>query len=431
MILWRPYTQMLSAEPPTPLLSAQGSYLYTKDGRAIFDGISSWWLITHGHGQNEIADAIAQQSKKLEQVVFANFTHEPAEELAELLGSLLPHQLNSLFLSDNGSTAVEVAMKMAYQFTTQSGQPQRTKFVSFTHSYHGDTCGAMSVSGDSAFTKPYNGMRFEILRAAQGMSVQDPLSVWISSFEKMMASKGSEIAAVLLEPLLQGAGGMIVWPIEAVQKIYDISKKHGALVIFDEVMTGFGRTGTMFAFEQINRIPDLLCLSKGITGGFLPLGATVTTHDIYSAFLSPHVDKMLFHGHSYTGNALSCAAACANLKLFKKMNFSLHLSALTAAHSKALQKLSEHQSLKEVRVCGTIGVVELSQVSIYGNSLSAKIQKEALKLNLFIRPLGNTIYLMPPYSSTPDEIAWAWSQIDNILKSACIIFLATACHFIY
>lgn len=415
MILWRPYTQMLSAQPPTPLLSAQGSYLYTKEGRALFDGISSWWLITHGHGHKEIAEAIAQQSKKLEQVVFANFTHEPAEELAELLGSFLPRQLNSLFLSDNGSTAVEVAMKMAYQFAAQTGKPQRTKFISFTHSYHGDTCGAMSVSGDSSFTKPYNGMRFEILRAEQGRSIQDPLSVWVSSFEKMMESKGSEIVAVLLEPLLQGAGGMIVWPIEAVQKIYDISKKHGAFVIFDEVMTGFGRTGSMFAFEQTHRIPDFLCLSKGITGGFLPLGATVTTHDIYSAFLSPHIDKMLFHGHSYTGNALSCAAACANLKLFRKMNLTQQLSALTTAHTIALQKLSEYHSLKEVRVCGTIGVLELPQVSYYGNSFSATIQREALKLNLFIRPLGNTIYLMPPYSTTPEEIAWAWAQVDNVL----------------
>lgn len=415
MNLWRPYTQMLSAQPPIPLLSARGSYLQTQDGRAIFDGISSWWLITHGHGQKEITEAIAQQAEKLEQVVFANFTHEPAEELAELLGSLLPNPLSSLFLSDNGSTAVEVAMKMAFQFAAQTGQPQRTKFVAFTQSYHGDTCGAMSVSGDSSFTKPYHGMRFEILRAEQGQSIQNSLSAWISSFEKIMDSHGSEIAAVLLEPLLQGAGGMIVWPIEAVQKIYDLSKKYGALVIFDEVMTGFGRTGSMFAFEQIQRTPDLLCLSKGITGGFLPLGATIATAEIYNAFLSVQTDKMLFHGHSYTGNALSCAAASANLKLFKKMNLLQHLSLLSAAHTKALQKISKHHVLKEVRVCGTVGVLELSHESTYGNSFSAEIQKKALKHNLFIRPLGNTIYLMPPYSSTPEDIAWAWSQIDDLL----------------
>jgi len=422
MILWRPYTQMQSSSPPILLDSAKGSFLYTKNGRKIFDGISSWWLITHGHGQEDIVEAIAKQAEKLEQVVFSNFTHEPAEELSELLESFLPKDLSSLFLSDNGSTAVEVAMKMAYQFAIQTGKPKKSKFVAFTHSYHGDTCGVMSVSATSAFNKPYKGMLFEVLRADQGTSMTDPLSQWVHSFKKIMEAQGNEVCAVLLEPLIQGAGGMIQWPIEAIQQIYDIAKSHDCLVIFDEVMTGFGRTGTMFAFEQIKRTPDLLCLSKGITGGFLPLGATIASKEIYTAFLSHDVDKMLFHGHSYTGNALSCAAACANLKLFKKINFIQIISKMANAHRESLKNISNHPLIQKSNVCGSIATINLNHSNKYGNSISREIQKMALQLNLFIRPLGNTIYLMPPYCSTPEEITTAWSKLNTILNSNIELF---------
>jgi adenosylmethionine-8-amino-7-oxononanoate aminotransferase len=416
MKIWRPYTQMLRSNP-LKVEKAHGAFIKTPDGRKIFDGISSWWLITHGHGRIEIAEAIAQQAKICEQVVFANFTHEPAEELAELLAEFLPPNLSTLFFSDNGSTAVEVAMKMAFQFQTLNGKHSKNKFLSFEKAYHGDTCGAMSVSAQSPFTNPFGKMTFDVLYARQGTSIYDPLEKWTSHFSEIVNERGHEICAVIIEPLLQGAGGMIVWPLLAINRICQIAKDNDILVIFDEVMTGFGRTGSMFAFEQCNADFDFLCLSKGLTGGFLPMGLTVTTSAIYEAFCDEKNDKTFYHGHSFTGNALSSAAAVANLKIFKQFPLEKVAKSFVEIHKNSLQQFSDIIAVKEIRTCGTVGILELQNGPEYGSDFSYRMQKLALEKNLFIRPLGNVIYLMPPYCALESDIENSWEIIRDLLTS--------------
>jgi adenosylmethionine-8-amino-7-oxononanoate aminotransferase len=406
---------MKNGTSPLMLDHAEGTYLYTRDGRKIFDGISSWWLITHGHAQPEIAEAIALQAYRLEQSVFANFTHDPAEELKDILGELLPCPLSQLFFSDNGSTAVEVAMKMAHQYMAQIGSPNKTKFVTFTNSYHGDTCGAMSVSGKGPFNRAYQKLQFDVLRAKQGRSINDPIETWTKDFETILDQRKHEICAVLIEPLIQGAGGMIVWPVEAVKKIVDLARQSNVLVIFDEVMTGFGRTGTLFAFEQVERTPDFLCLSKGLTGGFLPMGLTVTTEQIFEAFFDIATDKMFFHGHSFTGNALSCSAAVANLKLFSKLDYSKRAGEIQKAHHRGLASLKIKLPEVESRICGTIGILELNRQSQYGDKFSQIVHQKMLENNIFIRPLGNVIYLMPPFCIDAQNVEFIWSVLSEIL----------------
>ncbi len=405
-------------------MSAQAAHLHLADGRRVLDGISSWWVITHGHCHPQIVEALRIQSEKLEQVVFANFIHESAERLTHHLGELLPPSLSSVFFSDNGSTAVEAAMKMAYQFWQQSDSPSKNKFLAFTRSYHGDTCGAMSVTADGAYTQAYHGLRFEVIRCEQGERSNDSLELWMSDFREKIATQHYEIAAVILEPLVQGAGGMIVWPKAAVQEIIQLCRSHDVLVIFDEVMTGFGRTGTLFAFEQIDLTPDFLCLSKGVTGGFLPLGLTITTDRIYDAFLSPSTSRMLFHGHSFTGNALSCAAACANLELFRSGAVLKQIETLTMSHQKGIAALCKNVDVVDTRVLGAIGAVELrvppsaeDRHAKYGNPHSRLLFQRCLNESLYLRPLGNIVYLMPPYCTSTDELEWAWSVVAKAARN--------------
>lgn len=411
MKIWRPYTQMFQALAPEKISHASGSYLYLSDGRKVLDGISSWWLITHGHCHPLISEAIEQQTKKLHQVVFANFIHEPAEQFIDALSSFLPEKLSAAFFSDNGSTAVEAAMKMAYQYCQQTNRTQKKKFVSFTHSYHGDTCGAMSVTADGTYTTAYQGLRIEVIRCKQGERSSDPPEGWLRDIRHTLETRHHEIAAVIIEPLLQGAGGMVAWTPEVVQTICNLCKQYDVLVIFDEVMTGFGRTGSMFAFEQVGFVPDFLCLSKGITGGFLPLGLTVTIDGIYEAFLSQESSKMLFHGHSFTGNAISCAAACANLEIFRTTNVLEKISDLKTAHERGIRKLKEKNSLRDSRIIGSIGAVELNLENAYGGNFSKSLFQYCLKKGLFIRTLGNVVYLMPPYCTTSQEVEDAWQLL--------------------
>ena len=275
----------------------------------------------------------------------------------------------------------------------------------------------MSVSAKSVFTNPYGKMCFDVLRARQGEHTNDPIEKWIMDFENIIQLHSEEICAVLLEPLLQGAGGMIKWPAEAIELICQKAREKNILVIFDEVMTGFGRTGSMFAFEQTKIVPDLLCLSKGLTGGFLPMGLTISTEEIYEAFLDSSTDKMFFHGHSFTGNALSCAAAVANLKIFQNKDIIQNLSQIKKTHELSLEKISKEIPLKETRVCGSVGVLELSTDSCYGNIFSKKLNELTIEQDLFIRPLGNVVYLMPPFCSTSSEVESAWQIIEHsILK---------------
>jgi len=416
--IWRPYTQERIAAPPVELVKASGAHLFTKSGQKLLDGISSWWLITHGHCHPRITEAIASQAAKMDQVIFANFTHEPAEELAEQLIQITPPDLTRVFLSDNGSTAVEVALKMALQACSQLGQPNKQMFVTFEHAYHGDTVGAMSVSGDSVFNRPYGKTLFQTIKAKQTTLSTAPTKDYVSDFEHIIEEHHEEIAGVILEPLIQGAGGMIFWPPDAVKQIASLCHKHDVLLIFDEVMTGFGRTGKMLALDHIGVTPDFLCLSKGLTGGSLPLSVTMTTEKIYGAFLDSKKDKMFFHGHSFTGNPISCAAAVANFQVFKENNFTRNLELIEAAHNRSLEKLKHKLSIRDARVCGTVAAFNLpTESDSYLSSALDRLTTVTLESGLFIRPLGNTIYLMPPFCTTQDEVETAWSVIgDAILK---------------
>jgi len=416
--LWRPYTQEKTAAPPIEISNAKGSYLYAKSGQKIFDGISSWWLITHGHCHPEIVNAIQKQSAKLDQVTFANFTHEPAEELAEILIKITPPELTKVFLSDNGSTAVEAALKMALQACAQNGSERKQKFLAFDSAYHGDTVGAMSVSGSSPFNKPYEKTLFEVIRARQPSSSCASAEEYTRDFERLMEEHHLALAGVIVEPLVQGAGGMIFWPEEAVRRIAACCKRFEVYLIFDEVMTGFGRTGKMFAMDRLGVVPDFVCLSKGLTGGNLPLAATLTREKIFQAFLSEEKSRMFFHGHSFTGNPISCAAAVANIKIFAKENTLENSQRLERAHRDQLNTIGKHFPISDPRVCGTIGAFDLSpnfSKESYLAPFSRRFMELALEKGLFVRPLGTTLYLMPPFCSTSSDLESSWEVIRETL----------------
>ena len=393
---------------------AKDTKLFLSNGREIIDAISSWWVITHGHSHPRIVEAIREQSTAFDQVLFGNFSHRPAEELVETLQELLPKELGHFFFSDNGSTAVEAALKMALGMAKAKGEQRRNRFISFEHSYHGDTAGAMSVGGESIFTKPYREMLFEVIHAQQGT---DP-ETFIDNFTSKMEQWGDRVAAVIFEPLIQGAGGMIVWPVPVLQKAVKIAKNHGALVIFDEVMTGFGRTGKNFAFEHLSGLlPDILCLSKGLTGGMLPLALTVAVPAVYQSFLAPEREKMFFHGHSFTANPLACRAAQAACSLMKDPVLKEKWQKIHNINSANIAKYKNHPKVLESRICGTMAALELQEANRgYSSTLAPALTKMALEQGVFLRPLGNVLYILPPYCITEEELNQVWETIATCLE---------------
>jgi len=401
-VVWHPYTQMLAAPAPIAVARAEGVWLCTEDGRRILDGISSWWVNIHGHSHPKLNAALAAQARELEHVVFAGCTHRPAVELAERLVALLPQGLARVFYSDNGSTAVEVALKLAVQYWRNLGQTKRRTFVTLHNSYHGDTVGAMSASEDSVFTRAFSPLLFPVARASG-----------LAEIEQKLRDSPETVAAVLIEPMLQGAGGMIVWPKEFVAGVRQLCDRYETLLIADEVLTGFGRTGKMFACEHAGITPDILCLSKGLTAGYLPLGVTATTARIYEAFLSDDRTKTFFHGHSYTANPLACAVALASLDLFREEPVLQRVVRLEAQLRDGFARLS---SRGDVRVIGGVGAVELaSDRPGYLDQSGPRLAAAFLKRGLLLRPLGNVVYFMPPYCITESEAAWALDQIAAVL----------------
>jgi len=429
--LWHPYTQMMLAPPPLPIVRGQGVYLYTEDGRKILDGISSWWVNIHGHSHPRLNAALARQAGELEHVLFAGCTHRPAVELAEALLAVLPSGLTRVFYSDNGSTAVEVALKMAYQYWQNLGQPQRRTFITLHHAYHGDTVGAMSVSEESAFTTPFKGLLFATSRAASPYCYRCPMGLkrescridCLSDVERALSEEGRNVAAVIVEPMLQGAGGMIVWPAEFLSGIRKLCDQYGTLMIADEVLTGFGRTGRMFACEHADVSPDIICLSKALSAGYLPLGATATTEGIYKAFLSDDRSKTFFHGHSYTANPLACAVALESLKIFRDEDVLAGVNALERQLKLKLEPLRALQHVGDVRVIGGVGVVELMRdhasgaTTGYLDRIGPLLTAEFLQRGLLLRPLGNVLYFMPPYVISEEETDWATDQIAEVLEN--------------
>jgi adenosylmethionine-8-amino-7-oxononanoate aminotransferase len=403
-VVWHPYTQMKTAPPPLPIVRGQGVYLFTEDGQKLLDGTSSWWVNIHGHAHPRLNQAIAEQAKKIEQVIFAGATHEPAVELAERLVGILPAGLTRIFYSDNGSTAVEVSLKMALQYWQNRGNPERRRIVALRHAYHGDTIGAMSVSDESVFTQPFASLLFPVDRV-------DP-----SQLEEHLLDHGERVAAVIVEPMLQGAGGMIMWPAEALGRVRELCYRHGVLMIADEVLTGFGRTGRMFACEHAAVTPDIMCLSKALTAGYLPMAATAVTNAVYDAFLSDDRMKTFFHGHSFTANPLACAVALASLDLLEEGNVLARIGRLERQLRDGLTRLAALPHVADVRVLGGVGVVELRASGGYLDELGPRLYNAFLERGLLLRPLGNIVYFMPPYVITDAEVDWVMECIGDVVK---------------
>jgi adenosylmethionine---8-amino-7-oxononanoate aminotransferase len=429
--LWHPYTQMHTAPRPLAVKRGKGTYLYLEDGRRVLDGISSWWVNIHGHCHPKLNEALASQAGVLEHVLFAGCTHRPAVELAEQLIEILPPGISRVFYSDNGSTAVEAALKMAYQYWQNRGEMQRSTFIALQHGYHGDTVGAMSISADSPFTLPFSPLLFSATRSQAPYCYRCPLNLdrascnidCLKDLERCLRSKGNEVAAVIIEPMLQGAGGMIVWPVEFLAGVRRLCHQYGTLLIADEVLTGFGRTGRMFACEYASVGPDIICLSKALTAGYMPMGVTATTESIYEAFLSDDRSKTFFHGHSYTANPLSCAVALASLALFRTENVLDRIAALERRLRAGLEPLAALEHVGNVRVIGGVGIIELVHDKLtrsaggYLDHSGPPLAAEFLRRNLLLRPLGNVLYFMPPYVIEEKEVDWAIGQIKEVLET--------------
>jgi adenosylmethionine---8-amino-7-oxononanoate aminotransferase len=416
--LWYPYHAAKTAPAPLMVKSAAGAWLELADGRRLLDCISSWWVNTYGHGHPRIARGIYEQAQVLEQVIFSGFTHEPAEQLAEKLTGVLGSGLDRVFYSDNGSTAVEVALKMAYQYWVNRGQPRST-FLSFSGAYHGDTFGAMAVGARSIFSEVFGSLLFQVETVAypdtwQGdLTVADREAMVLQEIEIVLAQ--GQCAGMILEPLVQGAGGMRMSRPEFLQALRRLADEYQTLLIFDEVMTGFGRTGGNFAFQVAGAAPDIICLSKGITGGFLPFAVTVCREKIYEAFYSEDPLHTLYHGHSYTANPLGCAAALVGLELLAE--FRPSFETMADRHWQHLEKLQDHPLVHRTRVRGTIAALEIGgdRSQGYLNKVGMKVRELGLSQGLLLRPLGNVLYLLPPYCITPEELDFTYVGISKIL----------------
>lgn len=425
--LWHPFTQEGTEAPPPVIRSAKGVYLETQDGRRILDAISSWWVNIHGHAHPAIAEAVARQAAQLEHVLFAGFSHAPAEELAARLAKVVPRPLRHVFFSDDGSTAVEVALKLALQYWANSGRPQKRKIVALEHAYHGDTAGAMSVSDDSPFTTPFETMRFPVLRAHSAYCAHCPVGLTratcriecLNKLERMLSEQAGEIAAVIVEPLLQGAGGMIVHPEEFLAGVRKLTADHDVLLIADEVLTGFGRTGRMFACERAGVVPDLMCVAKGLTGGFLPLAATFATDRVHDAFTGGDASRTFFHGHSYTANPTACAAANASLQIFETEPVFERIAAIEKVHAARLPAFAGHPRVADVRRIGSVAAIELAVPDAgYLSSLRPRLYAYYLSRGVLLRPLGNVVYILPPYVIRPDELNFVYDVIQDSLAVA-------------
>jgi adenosylmethionine-8-amino-7-oxononanoate aminotransferase len=377
--------------------SADGIYLYGIDGDIYMDGVSSLWVNVHGHRHARIDAALKKQVDKLSHSTFLGLSNTPAIELAKRLVEIAPEGLKKVFYSDNGSTAVEIAIKMAYQYWQNTGLKKKTHLVHLSNSYHGDTLGSVSVGGIDLFHKVYRKLIFKtIALKGQGWEAVEEL-------EKLLKSRSNSIAALVVEPLLQGAAGMLVWPEGILKKMRELTRKYNVFLIADEVATGFGRTGKMFACEHEGVTPDFLCLAKGITGGYLPLAATLTTQKVYEGFLFDYKDqKTFFHGHTYTGNPLACAAALANLEVFQKERTLAKLGPKIKFLAKSLKMFYNLPSVTDVRQKGFMAGIELK--GRIEDRVGAKVCQRVRKYGVILRPLGNVIVLMPPLSISIEEL---------------------------
>ena len=431
--LWHPYTQMKDCElfPPILIERAEGVKVYDDRGNFYYDTISSWWSNVHGHNHPKIKQAIKEQLDKIEHILFAGFTHKPAILLAEKLIQITPKSLSRVFFSDNGSTAVETALKMSFQYWQNIGRKKKQRFVCLDYGYHGDTIGAMSVSGLSLFNRRFRPLLFPSFRLPSPYCYRCPMEKkrdrcaieCAEPVERLLRERGEEICALILEPLLLGAGGMIVYPKEYLKKVRRITYAYNVHLIVDEIATGFGRTGKMFACEYADIEPDLLCLSKGITAGYLPLGATLSTEEIYQAFYAEYKEKKTFyHGHTYTANPLSCSAGLASLQVFSEEKVLSRISKIIPFFQRELKKMKELACVGDVRGIGMIGAMELVQDKKrkkrfeFAQRIGFKIYQRGLERQIILRPLGDVIYLFLPLCISKKEIEEILDRCYVLLK---------------
>lgn len=418
--IWHPFTQHQTERDPVGIASASGAVMKDIEGREILDLISSWWTITHGHAHPGIVKAIADQAATMSHVMFSGFTHEPAVQLAEGLAATLGAPLSRVFFSDNGSTSIEVALKIAYQYWRNRGEEDRSKFIAFEGAYHGDTFGAMAVGKGSGFFSLYDDLLTEVLVAPYAPtylgdeSVEETEDTAIAALEEIIERSGHEVAGLIIEPLFQGAGGMRFCRPGFIRRVTETARRAGILVIFDEVAAGFGRTGSLFAHQQCDVKPDLICLSKGLTAGMLPLSVTVMGDDIFSVFCDEDFAKALAHGHSFTGNPLAAAVAVKSLSLFEEEATLDKIAEIERSHRLFAASLARHDEACRVRVCGSLLAFDLaSEEGTYKSKASLMLRDFYLSKGFNIRPLGPVVYLMPPYCITEAQLSRAY---DGLLQ---------------
>ena len=403
------------------MVKGKDALLWDDKGNTYIDAISSWWVSIHGHGNPYIAQKIYEQALRLEHVIFTGFTHEPAVILAERLLPLLPGTFSRIFYSDNGSTAVEVAIKMAVQYwknvrtTGVDNQRSRKKILALHNSYHGDTFGSMSISERSVFTAAFQDYLFEPI------FIDAPNAENIGRLQDLLRRQGEEIACFIYEPLLQGAGGMCVYEAAALDQLLEAAKEQGILCIADEVMTGFGRTGKLFAGDYLRQRADIICLSKGLTGGTLAMGVTAATEKVFDAFLSDDRRKTLFHGHSFTANPLACTAALASLDLLQEEGSESRLRRINEQHTAFAGKLKQYPIVRNVRILGTVIAFEISIGDDgYINPAGLDLTQRALEKGVYLRPLGNTVYIMPPYCITEKEMDQVYTFLVQYIEGKIV-----------
>ncbi|MBT1704988.1 adenosylmethionine--8-amino-7-oxononanoate transaminase [Chryseosolibacter indicus] len=412
--IWHPFTSLKGADDPILIESGEGVYLKTHDGKKIIDAVSSWWVNIHGHSHPAIAKAIAEQALKLEHVIFAGFTHEPAIKLSENVLTILPDNQSKIFFSDNGSTAVEVGIKMALQYWHNQGI-ERKKIIAIDGAYHGDTFGAMSVGERSIFTAPFQDHLFQTIFIDFPNAENE--EIVYQRFQQLVVE--DNVAAFIYEPLVQGAAGMRMYSSTLLDKMIGFAQEHDVICIADEVFTGFGRTGELFASYHMTYKPDIMAISKGLSGGTLPIGITSCSKKIVGAFDSSEVGKTFFHGHSFTANPLACAASNASFELLMKAECRQNILKISSLHRSFKERIEQSDKLADVRSLGTVLAVELrtDTGTSYTSPVRKKIYPYFLERGILLRPLGNIIYILPPYVIKEDELKFIYDEIEKFINN--------------
>jgi adenosylmethionine-8-amino-7-oxononanoate aminotransferase len=410
--IWHPFDQMKGSDI-LPIVKGEGCYLYDELGNKYLDGFSSWWVNAHGHSNTYLAQKINEQMLKLEHVAFGGFTHPQAVDLAERVIQLTPDNFKKVFFSDNGSTANEVALKMSIQYWSNLNEPKH-RFIAFEGGYHGDTFGSMCLTARGGFNEPFETLMFDVdfIPIPNGSNDKQVISLF-----KKLISKG-DIAAFIFEPIVQGASGMNIFSADVLSELIDLAKNANVITIADEVFTGFGRTGSWFAIDQLEHNPDIICLSKALTGGFLPLGLTVVDQRIFDGFYSDEPKHTFLHGHSYTGSPLCCAAANASLELMSKDSFWKNVENISKRMTYNIEKIKSNKNVRASRSIGLVGAVEVDAggKSSYFNKSGKEIYKQLLKRGLILRPLGNVFGFVPPHCIKEEELDWMFEQLNEVLK---------------